>query len=107
MIKIPDKIKETIDLFLNDINHFCSLDKVVLYGSFAKGKGTAESDIDIAIFSRQANNSNRLSLMAKIFTKVPKYKLDFQPLVFSFQDYLSPGNDFLQQEIINKGMILR
>lgn len=107
MVEIPDNLKVPIFSFLEDIQTVCSLDKVVLYGSFAKGKGRPDSDIDLAIFSRSANDKNRLEIMAKIFAKVPKYKLDIQPLVFSFQDFTSTDNSFIQKEIKNNGINLR
>jgi predicted nucleotidyltransferase len=106
MVKIPDNINKKLSSFLEEIRPICSLDKVVLFGSLAKGKGSAESDVDLAIFSRTASDDNRLQLMAKILSKIPKYKLDIQPLVFSFQDYESPDNSFIQNEIKGNGIIL-
>lgn len=107
MAEIPDNLKKLIASFLEEIRPFCSLDKVILFGSITKGKAQAGSDIDLAIFSKSANNDNRLSLMSKIFTIVPKYKLDIQPLVFSFQDLGSADNAFIQQEIKNKGIVIK
>ncbi|MBI5701799.1 nucleotidyltransferase domain-containing protein [Candidatus Saganbacteria bacterium] len=107
MAEIPNNIKRSLNLFLQDIQSICSLDKVILYGSFAKGKESLESDIDLAIFSKTATDKNRLSLMSKMLAKVSKYKLDFQPLVFSFKDYSSTDNAFIQQEIKNKGISLK
>lgn len=107
MAEIPDNIKKTLDLFLKDIQPFCSLDKVILFGSLAKGKAQAGSDIDLAIFSKSVNKDNRLSLMSKFFTKVTKHKLDIQPLVFSFQDFISPDSSFIQKEIKEKGIVLK
>jgi predicted nucleotidyltransferase len=107
MAEIPANIKQSLDLFLQDIQGICSLDKVVLYGSYAKGRGSPNSDIDIAIFSKSANDKNRLLLMSRILTKVPKYKLDFQPLVFSFNDYNATDNAFIQDEIKGKGISLK
>ncbi|MBI5399901.1 nucleotidyltransferase domain-containing protein [Candidatus Saganbacteria bacterium] len=107
MAEIPDNIKTSVSSFLNDIKSICSLDRVILYGSFAKGRGQPDSDIDLAIFSKSANDNNRLSLMTKIFARVPKYKLDFQPLVFSFKDFNSTDNTFIQQEVKAKGIVLR
>lgn len=107
MVEIPDNLKTSLDSFLNDIKSICSLDRVVLYGSFANGKGRLNSDIDLAIFSKSATDKNRLSLMTKILAKVPKYKMDFQPIVFSLKDFISPDNTFIQQEVKNKGIVLR
>jgi predicted nucleotidyltransferase len=107
MAEIPANLKTSLNLFLDDIKSICSLDRVVLYGSFARAKGLPGSDIDLAIFSKSANDKNRLSLMTKILTKVPKYKMDFQPLVFSFNDFISSDNTFIQQEVKSKGIVIR
>lgn len=107
MANIPNNLRNSLDSFLKEIEPICSLDKVILYGSLVKGTINKESDIDLAIFSKSVNNNNRIATMAKILAKVPKYKLDFQPLVFSFQDFTSAENTFIQEEIKNKGIALR
>lgn len=107
MAEIPDNLRKPILSFLEDIQSVCSLDKVILYGSSAKGNYKEGSDVDLAIFSKSANDKNRLALMAKIFTKISKYKLDIQPLVFGFYDFNSKDNTFIQEEIKNKGIVLK
>jgi|SRR3989339_255684 len=107
MSKIPNKIKNNIENFLDEISYICNLNRVVLYGSYASGNASQSSDIDIAIFSKDANDKNRLDLMTKILMKVPKYKLDLQPLVFSYKDFISNKNDFINNEIKHKGVVLR
>ncbi len=106
MAKIQDSLKKSLSLFLEDIQSICSLDRVILFGSFAKGKNTSDSDLDLAIFSKSVNDNNRLEIMTKMSTRVPKYKLDIQPLVFSFRDFNKSDNSFIQDEI-KKGIILK
>lgn len=106
MAEIPDKIRKDLSSFLKDIQPICVLDRVVLFGSLAKGKGNKDSDIDLAIFSRSATDENRHDLMTKIFSKIPKHKLDIQPLVFTLQDFDSTDNSFIQQEIKKNGIVL-
>lgn len=107
MAEIPPALRDSIFSFLDEIKSICSLDKVVLFGSIAKGKYQPDSDIDLAIFSKSATDRNRLEIMSKIFSKVPKYKLDIQPLVFSFQDFFSTDNTFIQNEIKTEGIALK
>jgi predicted nucleotidyltransferase len=52
MAKIPNNLINSLDSFLKEIEPICSLDKVILYGSLAKGNINKNSDIDLAIFSR-------------------------------------------------------
>lgn len=107
MAQIPDSLIQPLNLFLEDIKNICSLDKVILFGSAAQGTYKKNSDIDLAIFSRSANSTNRLSLMTKIIARVPKYKLDLQPLVFSYKDFSAADNSFVQGEIKSKGVVLK
>ena len=107
MAKIPNKIKKSIEEFLSEIRSICNLNKVILYGSYASGRSTQNSDIDLAIFSKDANDDNRLNLMTKILMRVPKYKLDLQPLVFSYKEVSSNKNDFIKNEIKSRGITLK
>ena len=49
------------------------LEKAVLYGSYARGEATNESDVDIALFIDGDSNSN---LSDKMFACVAKYELE-------------------------------
>ncbi len=104
MSKLPLKVKKTIISYLNEINSLCPIEKAFLFGSWARQRGSIDSDIDLAIFSKAANDENRLEIMTRYLMKVSKYKLDLQPLVFSYEDYFDENNDFIMQEIRKKGI---
>lgn len=104
MAKLPAKLKQAISSYINEINAVCPIDKAILYGSYASGHAGVKSDIDLAIFSKAINDHNRLQVMTRYLMKVAKYKLDFQPLVFPYEDYFDADNDFIADEIKNKGI---
>ena len=52
MVKIPNKVKNTIEKFLNALRqNNIPIKKAILFGSYAHGTYTEWSDIDLAIVS--------------------------------------------------------
>ncbi len=52
MARLPDKVKETIDTYLEELNrHNVPIKKAILFGSYATGNQREWSDIDIALVS--------------------------------------------------------
>jgi len=94
-------------MYLNEVERICHVDKAFVFGSHAKGKAGENSDIDMAIFSRNINDTNRLEVMTRIIALITKFKLDIQPVVFSYEDFLSEENDFICNEVKKYGLELR
>jgi len=52
MVQLPIKIRHTVERYLQALNrHHIPIREAVLFGSYAKGKETEWSDIDIALVS--------------------------------------------------------
>ena len=104
------KIKtETINIllrYLSDVEKICHVDKAFVFGSHAQGRAGKHSDIDMAIFSKNVTDDNRLDVMANAIALISRYKLDIQPILFSYNDYLSGDNDFISNEIKKNGFEL-
>lgn len=62
MVDKKSVVYDKIRRYVESITRFVDVDRVVLYGSWAKGNPTAQSDIDLAIFSAQFGK-NRLREM--------------------------------------------
>jgi len=107
MAKIKAEIVETLQRYLNDVEGVCHVDKAFVFGSYAKGNAGKNSDIDMAIFSRNINDKNRIEVMARVIALIAKFKLDIQPVVFSYDDYFSEENDFISNEVRKNGFELR
>ena len=106
MAGIKTEIINIIERYLNDVEKICHVDKAFIFGSHAHGRASKHSDIDMAIFSRNVNDGNRLEVMARVIALINKYKIDIQPIVFSYEDYLSEDNDFISNEIKKNGVEL-
>jgi predicted nucleotidyltransferase len=104
MPKIKNKVTKILREYIEEVNKLCQIDKAILFGSHAHGKDKKVSDIDIAIFSRKINDENRLEIMSKFIMLIDKFKIDIQPIVFSYKDYLDEDNDFISNEIKRRGI---
>jgi len=103
--KIPKKIKEDIFLYINELKSEMIIDKVVIFGSYAKGKFTDKSDIDIAIvsdfFSKKGQNN---SFLFRKLWNVKNSNID--PIGYSNEEYISDTPSPLLSEIHKTGYVL-
>lgn len=106
MVEIKTEIIDVLRKYLKDVETICHVDKAFVFGSYAHGRAGKHSDIDMAIFSRNVNDGNRLKVMTEVIALINKFKLDIQPLVFSYDDFLNEDNDFISNEIKRNGFEL-
>lgn len=62
------EIKPIIDIYLKELSKEIKLQKIILFGSYAKGKATKESDLDLVVISPDFSHrsfNERFSLLAK------------------------------------------
>lgn len=97
---------ETLNLvksYINDVKTIMPIDKVYLYGSYAKGTENSYSDIDICFFLKEFENKKRHEILLKLVTLGNKYCKDIciEPNVFPLSDMKS-DNPFVK-EILRTG----
>ena len=106
MVQIKTEIVNILLRYLKDVETICHVEKAFVFGSYAQGRAGKHSDIDMAIFSRNVNDGNRLEVMTEAIALIDKFKLDIQPIVFSYDDFLNEENDFISNEIKKNGFEL-
>ncbi|MBI4822885.1 MAG: nucleotidyltransferase domain-containing protein [Nitrospirae bacterium] len=106
MASVKPSVMKSLEDYVAEISAICRIDRAVLFGSYAKGTQNKESDIDIAIFSKEINDSNRHKYMSLFLRHILKYKLDIQPLAFNTKEYNSLSDDFIAGEIRKKGIVI-
>jgi len=82
------------------------VDRIILYGSYAKGIPRDHSDIDIAIISPSFKGKKMLetqSVLARIFSK---YLAIIEPVGYSSEDFQSAEPGTLLSEIKKSGKVL-
>lgn len=104
MVKTEREIKEIIDRFMFEVERLgVKPEKVILYGSYAKGNPKEESDIDIVVISGDFRNMNireRLELLGIAAGRV------FEPieaLGYTEEEIESEKKGTFIEEIIDSG----
>ena len=106
MVKVPREIIKLIEEFIKLVKaENISIDKVILFGSYAKGTNRADSDIDLAIVSRDFSEENCIDNMEMLLSKANLLKVDIQTIPFSIEEYNSPKG--IMEEILSTGIELK
>ena len=98
--KIVGNLTKTLKA--NDI----AVDKIILYGSYAKGQQRDHSDIDIAVISPHFAGKRLLEIQAELARVLSKYLAIVEPVGFASEDFRSTGPGTLLGEIKKSGKIL-
>ncbi len=105
MANIPKNILEIIIKYIQEISKEISIDKVIIFGSYAKNCYNEDSDIDIAIFSKDFKSTSIIEDMSFLLIKTSGLGIDLQPQPFTLDDYSNP--DGLVKEILDTGIELK
>jgi len=89
--------------YAEDVSRELPVDRALLFGSYAKGCATEQSDIDICFFLKDYNGKRRVDLLAQILgISGKKYRgAFFEPIVFETTE-IQNDNPFIQ-EILSTG----
>ena len=105
MVTIPDKITEVISEYISILSSEIAIEKVFLFGSYAKGTYHENSDIDIAVYSKDFSTETRIEDMTYLLDKTWGLGLDIQPYPFGTDDYEDPVG--IVEEILATGIELK
>lgn len=87
MVKIPEDILIIVQDYIRALKREIPVDKVVLFGSYAKECSREDSDIDLAVFSDYFEGMRRVDAIYYLLFKAADYDIDLQPLPFAKSDY--------------------
>lgn len=103
--KIPKKIKEDIIKYVDELKRDIPVDRVVVFGSYAKGNFTKKSDVDLAIISDSFSEKGLSnSFLFRKLWNVENSNID--PVGYSNKDYISDTPSPLLSEIRRIGLTL-
>jgi len=78
------------------------VDKVILFGSYANGTATEQSDIDICFFIKTFDGKRRVDILKELLNLMSGYKgIYFEPTAFPTSE-LNNDNPFVK-EILRTG----
>ncbi len=82
------------------------VDKIILYGSYAKGHPHDHSDIDLAIISPSFRGKKMLDIQEELARVFANYLSIIEPLGYSTEDFQSAEPETLLGEIKKSGKVL-
>lgn len=88
-------IDTTIAKYLDLIKEkFTDIEKVYVFGSYAKGKSTDDSDIDLALIFSNLDDSKRFDIQVQLMMLAAQIDSRIEPHPISHDDFDS-GNPFV------------
>lgn len=103
MAQIPENINNAVREYIAELSKEIPVQKAVLFGSYANGHFTKDSDVDLAIFSDYFEGRTRIDGIKFLLSKARKYaQMDFQPIPFTYRDYIE--RDGFAAEVLKEGI---
>jgi predicted nucleotidyltransferase len=97
-----ETVEQTVSSYVADVKSAMPIDRAFLFGSYAKGTATEQSDIDVCFFSHSFEDMQSLDIMKSLFRLTRKYKgIDIEPRGFATSE-LENDNPFVK-EILRTG----
>ena len=94
-----------VNSYVEDVKNNVPIDRVFLFGSYAKGTQTEQSDVDICFFSHSFECMLSIDIMTLLFRLTRKYKgIDIEPRGYPSSE-LENDNPFVK-EILQTGIEL-
>ena len=83
--------------YAEDVKRILPVERAFLFGSYAQGRATEFSDVDICFFLKDYNGKQRVEMIAELLGLTGKY-LDaaIEPLVFESSE-MQNGNPFVRE----------
>lgn len=87
MDRIPESIQKVIEDYVMKLSKLIPIEKVIVFGSYAKGNPHKYSDVDIAIFLDYFKDMNRVDGIYFLLLNAMDYDIDLEPQPFTLDDY--------------------
>ncbi len=92
---MDQRINNTLKAYIEFLKaKFEGIEHVYLFGSYAKGNNTENSDIDVAIIFQHIDESERFDLQVELMLLATEFDSRIEPHPISHDDFVS-GNPFV------------
>lgn len=98
--------KSLIRKYIQILRREISVDRVIVFGSYARGRPKPYSDIDVAIFSRNFRDRDEIANMQFLFKKTREVDTSIEPHPFHPKDLKQAVRGSLLAEILRTGKVL-
>ncbi len=107
MAQISNAIREKINRFSLLARKQYPIEKILLFGSYAKGTNTADSDIDIAVVVNAKDHLKRVEITAKLIHCANQVDSIIEPKCIFGDEYKNYNKASILAEIINTSIEVR
>jgi len=104
---MSQKVQTEFDRYVAFISNMNGVMQIYLFGSYAYGEPTEDSDIDILVIVR--DEINTLKIMQSISRGLYDRKIALDVLADNYSDFMElsePGRFTLQREVKEKGVLV-
>jgi len=106
MVKIESDINKKIIQFYHIIKKLYSVKKVLLYGSYAKGTFTKDSDIDVAVVIDETDFTRRIEITSQLYRIASDIDVFIEPKCIFRNEFLHHEPTSILAEIIRTGKVV-
>jgi predicted nucleotidyltransferase len=102
-----ETVMDTVEKYVADVKNIYPIDKVYLYGSYAKGTQRWDSDVDLCFFLRGIDSRQSTDVGITLLGMTRKYdpRICIEPRVFPVSE-LGNDNPFVK-EVLRTGYEIR
>ena len=102
MAGIPERITRIVSDYIDDVHREIPISQAILFGSYAKGTFSQDSDIDIAIISNYFKGMHRVDGIKYLLRKTVRFDADIEPIPFVPEDCIEPSG--LLVDVLREGI---
>lgn len=104
MVKTKDQIKKIVREYVKEVAKDYRVEKVILFGSYATGKATEQSDIDIAIVSPDFSGKPEMEILGKLSRKTINIDTSLEVIAFTPEELNSPDPLSFSYQVKKRGI---
>lgn len=104
MAQESDRIKSAVVTFYQTVKEHYPVLKIFLYGSYAKGNHTPDSDIDVGVVIDATDHSRRIEITADLFRLARTINNAIEPKCIFRDEFETCDNASILSEIIRSGI---
>lgn len=104
MAQITPEIKEKVRQFSLLAKQFYPVERVFVFGSYAKGTPRQDSDIDVGVVVNMPDHLQRVEITAKLFHCAGKVDTAIEPKCVFADEYKNHNSASILAEIIRTGI---
>ena len=105
MAKNKNKVDTLIKLFVEELKKEIPVEKILLFGSYAKGESNQESDIDLIVVSPSFAKGKYITHMQYLFRKAAKISPLLEPIPATPSEIENPDRRVFLGQIIKSAKV--